>query len=111
MVGVLPDATRAGRLGFQREGDAIALLGPFAPSLAASELEKLRGRPLPEQLPAFDLEAVRAAQKAVRDAVREGVVVERPRHRRGRPRGGAGGVLPGGGHGSATVTVTAGEEP
>ena len=96
MVGLLPDASRAGRLGFQREGDAVALLGPFAPSLAASELEKLHGRPLPEELPAFELDAVRAAQKAVRYAVREGLVVERPRHRRGRPRGGPGGVLPGG---------------
>ena len=71
---MLPDASRAGRLGFQREGDAVALLGPFAPSLAASELDKLHGRPLPEELPAFELDAVRVAQKAVRYAVREGLV-------------------------------------
>src|SRR5271168_3325694 len=38
MVGKLPDARRAGALGFQREGDLIALAGPFDPSLAASEL-------------------------------------------------------------------------
>src|SRR6202008_3872500 len=31
MVGKLPSAARAGRLGFVREGDAIALLGPFGP--------------------------------------------------------------------------------
>ena len=74
MVGVLPAAARAGRLGFQHEGDAVALLGPFAPSLAASELDKLHGRPLPEELPAFELDAVRVAQKAVRHTVREGFV-------------------------------------
>ena len=43
MVGELPDAApRAGGLR-PREGDAIALVGPFAPSLAGSELAKLRG--------------------------------------------------------------------
>ena len=51
MVGRLPDALRAGRLGFQRAGEEIALVGPFDPSLAASELEKLRGEPLPDGLP------------------------------------------------------------
>jgi phosphoribosylformylglycinamidine (FGAM) synthase-like enzyme len=72
MVGRLPDATRAGRMGFLREGDTIALVGPFAPSLAAAELTKLRGEPLPRGLPAIDIEAVRAAQLAIREAVREG---------------------------------------
>src|SRR3984893_18782972 len=33
MVGHLPDARRAGRLGFVAEGDTIALVGPFAPAL------------------------------------------------------------------------------
>src|SRR5205807_7559946 len=45
IVGVLPDANRAGRLGFREEGDAIGLVGSFEPSLAGSELEKLLGRP------------------------------------------------------------------
>ncbi len=74
MVGVLPDARRAGRLGFARAGEEIALVGPFAPSLAASELAKLRGEALPDGLPEFDLEAVRAAQSAVREAVRAGLL-------------------------------------
>jgi len=74
MVGRLPDATRAGRLGFVREGDRIALVGPFRPSLYASELAKLLGEPLPEQLPGIDIAAVRAAQAVVRDAVRAGRV-------------------------------------
>jgi phosphoribosylformylglycinamidine synthase subunit PurL len=72
MVGRLPDAARAGRLGFARAGETIALVGPFAPSLAASELAKLRGEPLPDGLPSVDLSAVRAAQFAVRGAVRVG---------------------------------------
>jgi phosphoribosylformylglycinamidine synthase subunit PurL len=72
MVGRLPDAARAGRTGFAREGDTIALVGPFAPSLAASELAKLRGEPLPDGLPEIDVGAVRTAQFAVRGAVRVG---------------------------------------
>ncbi len=72
MVGRLPDAARAGRMGFAREGDTIALAGPFAASLAASEWAKLRGEPLPDGLPAVDVGAVRAAQFAVRGAVRVG---------------------------------------
>jgi phosphoribosylformylglycinamidine synthase II len=74
MVGWLPDARRAGRLGFQSAGEEIALLGPFTPSLAASELSKLRGEPLPDGLSGVDLDAVRAAQIAVRDAVRAGML-------------------------------------
>jgi len=74
MVGRLPDAARAGRLGFAREGDEIALVGPFAPSLAASELAKLRGEALPDGLPSFEIDAVRCAQAFVRDAVRSGSI-------------------------------------
>ncbi len=74
MVGRLPDAARAGRLGFVQEGDAIALVGPFTPSLAASELAKLHGLPLPDGLAEIDLDAVLAAQTTVREAVREGAL-------------------------------------
>jgi phosphoribosylformylglycinamidine synthase II len=72
MVGRIPDARDAGRLGFARGGDEIALLGPFTPSHPASELAKLRGEPLPEGLPEIDIPAVAAAHAAVRDAVRAG---------------------------------------
>jgi phosphoribosylformylglycinamidine synthase II len=72
MVGRLPDAARAGRLGFLREGDTIALVGPFAPALPAGELSKLRGEPLPDGLPEVDVGAVRAAHFAIRGAVRVG---------------------------------------
>ena len=74
MVGRLPDAARAGRLGFATEGDTIALVGPFAPSLLASELAKLRGQALPAGLPDIDIGAVRSAQFAVRGAVRVGAL-------------------------------------
>ncbi len=70
MVGRLPDARLAGRLGFQHAGDEIALVGPFAPSLAASELAKLRGEALPDGLAEVDVGAVRTAHIAVREAVR-----------------------------------------
>src|SRR5207342_3570009 len=52
-------------------GDAIALLGPFEPSLAGSELAKLRGE-LDAGLPQPDVAAVAAACEAVREAVRAG---------------------------------------
>jgi phosphoribosylformylglycinamidine synthase len=72
IVGALPDATRAGRLGFAQEGDRIALVGPFTPDLPGSELAKLGGAELPSCLSEVDVAAVRAAQAAVRDAVRAG---------------------------------------
>ena len=72
MVGRLPDARRAGGLGFQRAGEQIALAGPFHPALAGGELAKLRGEPLPDGLAGFELDAVRAAQEAIRYAVRGG---------------------------------------
>src|SRR5262249_35821823 len=72
IVGRLPDAARAGRLGFQHAGDAIALAGPFRPSLPGSELAKLRGEPLPGALPEVDLAVQRRTLEAVRDAVRGG---------------------------------------
>jgi phosphoribosylformylglycinamidine synthase II len=75
MVGGLPDARRAGRLGFAREGDAIALAGWDAvPSLAGGELAKLWGEPLPDGLPAVDLAHARTVLEAVRDAVRGGAL-------------------------------------
>jgi phosphoribosylformylglycinamidine synthase II len=74
MVGKLPDARRAGRLGFARAGDAIAIVGPFAPRLGASELAKLWGWDLPDGLPPIDVEGVAAAQAAIREAVRAGAL-------------------------------------
>ena len=74
IVGRLPDAARAGRLGFGEEGDAIALVGPFDPSLAASELAKLQGRAATGKLPPIDPAAVAQAHREVREGVRSGAL-------------------------------------
>jgi phosphoribosylformylglycinamidine synthase subunit PurL len=74
IVGGLPDAARTGSLAFARAGDAIGLLGPFAPELPGSELAKLRGEALPGGLPAADVPAARSAHEAVREAVRAGAL-------------------------------------
>jgi phosphoribosylformylglycinamidine synthase len=71
MVGELPDPAATCGSAFAREGEAIALLGPFEPSLAGSELAKLRGE-LDTGLPRSDITAVVAACATVRDAVRAG---------------------------------------
>lgn len=73
MVGELRDPARVAGSAFAGEGDAIALLGPFEPSLAGSELAKQRGE-LGMGLPQPDVEAVAAACARVRDAVRAGSV-------------------------------------
>ncbi len=74
MVGRLPDAARAGALAFAREGDAIALVGSFAPSAVGSELAKLRGDPPAGELPPMDVKAARDAHQAVRLAVNAGTL-------------------------------------
>ncbi|HSS04333.1 MAG TPA: phosphoribosylformylglycinamidine synthase subunit PurL [Solirubrobacterales bacterium] len=71
MVGELPDPDSTAPSAFAREGDAIALLGPFEPSLAGSELAKQRGE-LDAGLPQPDIATVAAACAAVREAVRAG---------------------------------------
>jgi phosphoribosylformylglycinamidine synthase subunit PurL len=72
LVGELPDPGRApGNAPANR--DAVALVGPFAPSLAGSEVAKLRGD-LDAGLPAVPVEDVRAAIELVRDAARAGEI-------------------------------------
>jgi len=71
MVGELPDPTRVAGSAFAAEGDAIGLIGPFAPTLAGSELAKQRGV-LDAGLARSDVTAVAAACATVRDAVRGG---------------------------------------
>jgi phosphoribosylformylglycinamidine synthase subunit PurL len=70
LVGELPDPAHAPGIAIS-EGDAIALVGPFAPSLAGSELAKLRGD-LTNGLPGISIEAVRGAIELVREWVRSG---------------------------------------
>ena len=71
MVGELPDPAKAGGSAFAKEGDTIALLGPFEPTLAGTELAKLRGE-LTMGLPQPEIETVNAACATVREAVRAG---------------------------------------
>jgi phosphoribosylformylglycinamidine synthase len=73
MVGELPDPAHVAGSAFVREGDAIALLGPFAPTMAGTELTKQRGG-LEPGLPQPEIAAVAAACAIVRDAVRAGKV-------------------------------------
>jgi phosphoribosylformylglycinamidine synthase subunit PurL len=70
MVGELPDPSLAPGMA-PNEGDAVALVGPLAPSLAGSELAKLRGE-LADGLPGVAIEDVRSAIELVRGAAREG---------------------------------------
>jgi phosphoribosylformylglycinamidine synthase len=74
IVGRLPDASAAGRLGFAREGDAIALTGYSGHSLAGSELAKLRGEPPAGPLPPLDGASLASLHAEVRDAVRSGAL-------------------------------------
>ena len=71
MVGRLADPGLAPRVGFAAPGDAVALVGPFAPALEGSELEKLRGG-LAGGLPPVDLVEQAAALAALRDVMRGG---------------------------------------
>jgi phosphoribosylformylglycinamidine synthase II len=71
MIGKLPDPAVTPGIGFREEGQAVALVGRFAPSLTGSELEKLRGR-LAERLPPLDLGAQASAVSSLRSAVRAG---------------------------------------
>jgi phosphoribosylformylglycinamidine synthase subunit PurL len=70
MVGELPDAARAPGLAPQ-EGDRLVLVGPFAPSMAGSELAKLRGE-LDKGLPQPSISEVAKALQFVRSLVWEG---------------------------------------
>ena len=72
MVGEVPDPAMSGGLVWA-EGETVALVGTFAPSLAGSELAKQRGE-LDLGLPEADIKAVQAACAVVRDAVRAGSV-------------------------------------
>jgi phosphoribosylformylglycinamidine (FGAM) synthase-like enzyme len=72
IVGRLPDAARAGELGFQQEGHAIALVGKFQPSPTGSELSKLRGAPVSGPLPAIEPATIAETHRAVREGVRAG---------------------------------------
>jgi phosphoribosylformylglycinamidine synthase len=72
MVGELPDAASVPGLA-ANDGDRLVLVGPFAPSLAGSELAKQRGE-LDSGLPQVPLTEVDKALALVRELVRSGAV-------------------------------------
>ncbi len=72
MVGELPGAAGVPGLA-PAEGDRLVLVGPFAPSLAGSELAKQRGE-LDSGLPQVPLAEVDKALGLVRELVRSGAV-------------------------------------
>jgi len=74
MVGEMPDATKSSSSGFTTDGQAVALVGPFAPNLVSSELAARRGHAPQGELPSLDISAVIAAHHAVRDGVRSGAI-------------------------------------
>ena len=71
MVGELPDPAMAPGL-TPGDGDRLVLVGPFAPSLAGSELAKQRGE-LDAGLPQVPITEVERALALVREVVRDGV--------------------------------------
>ena len=71
LVGELPDPARAPGIA-PGEGDRLVLVGPFAPSLAGSELAKQRGE-LDAGLPQVEIAAIAAALALVRQVVRDGI--------------------------------------
>jgi phosphoribosylformylglycinamidine (FGAM) synthase-like enzyme len=76
MVGAVPDTGGAPGNAFVEDGDLIGLVAheSLAPSLAGSELAKIRGAELPLGLPPIDVDAVAASLDAVREIARSGGV-------------------------------------
>ena len=65
MVGKLPDARRAGWLGFTNSVDRIALVGSFNPTRDGSEIAKLHGSAPAGALPDKNVSAIRATHALV----------------------------------------------
>jgi phosphoribosylformylglycinamidine synthase subunit PurL len=72
MVGEVPDPAKAPGSAVS-DGDELLLIGPFAPSLAGSELAKLRGE-LDKGLPGPQIEPVAAALALVSSLARDGLL-------------------------------------
>jgi phosphoribosylformylglycinamidine synthase subunit PurL len=73
MVGRVADPASLPEAGFSRAGLAVALLGPFRPALAGSELERLRGG-LSEALTPVELGKQAQALDVARAAIRSGTL-------------------------------------
>ena len=98
MVGELPDAARAGRLGFAQPGDAVALIAARslgAVARPAPSWPSCAARAPAGELPRADLGELRVVHAAVRAGRPLGRAALGARRGRGRPRGRARRVLPG----------------
>jgi phosphoribosylformylglycinamidine synthase len=73
MVGKLPDPERAVGIAFAQEKHEVALVGPFAPVIWGSELDKLLGH-LSEGLSPIDLGEQARALEVVRELARSGLL-------------------------------------
>jgi phosphoribosylformylglycinamidine synthase len=73
MVGKLDDPANVPPMGWRAEGDQILLVGPFAPALDGSELEKQRGG-LSRGLPEIDLGAQARGLQVVRALAASGLI-------------------------------------
>ena len=92
LVGGMPDAARAGGLAFAAEGDAVGLVGPFAPGAPGLGAREAARRGAARRPPGGGhLGGALGARRGPRGGPR-GHAEQRARHRRGRPRGRAGGV-------------------
>ena len=97
MVGRLPDAERAGRLGFAQEGDAIAIAGHFHAVARRQRAGQAARRGAPGRAArGRHRRGARGAGGDPRGRPRGPARRQRPRHRRGRLRRRARRVLPGG---------------
>jgi phosphoribosylformylglycinamidine synthase II len=74
MVGVLDDIEHATTSAFRSEGDAIVLLGENTAELGGSEYLRVVHDLVAGDAPLLDLEAERALQRALLDAIRAGMI-------------------------------------
>ena len=74
MVGEIPDASATSISGFSAEGQVVAIIGDFRPSLVASELAARRGSAPEGELPQVNVEQILKAHVTVRDGVRSGAI-------------------------------------
>ena len=89
----LPDARRAGRLGFRASRRRVALLGPSRPRWPPASSRSCAASRYPTGCRSSTLPPCAPPRPPCARGPR-GPARQRPRHRRGRPRGGARRVLP-----------------
>jgi phosphoribosylformylglycinamidine synthase II len=74
MVGLLEDLGKRCEAGFDRDGDAVVLLGPVGLDLGGSEYQRLAHGVNAGPRPTLDLDLERRVQAATREAIQAGLV-------------------------------------